>query len=573
MIEITARTALGHATLVAAASLLCACGGGSGDTAAEPGSAGPAASAIDINATPRDRLRDGGTFTWALAQIPTNFNYYQIDGTLQDNADVISALMPIAFRTDGAGVAHWNEALLAEEPVLTTEPTQVVTYRINPDAIWYDGTPITWEDFYWQWRASSGTNEAYTIGSSNGYEEIENVERGADDREVRVTFMNRYADWQALFTPLYPASTNSDPDVFNAGWIERPLTTAGPFKLGEINRTTQTITLVPNERWWGDPPRLDAIVFRAIDISAQIDALANGEIDAMDIGPDANMYRRALNIAGVEIRAAGGPNFRHLTINSTSVVLDDVRVRQALAMAIDRDAIARALLGPLGIAPQVLGNHIFMANQDGYRDNSGDVGRYAPDEAGRLLDEAGWVLEGGVRMKDGQPLEITAVIPAAVQATRQEMELIQNMLAQIGVTVDIDTVPIGDFFDQYVTPGQFDFTIFSWMGTPFPVSSSKSIYSEPQTDSSGQLQIQQNYARNGSAEIDALLDAASTEFDKERAQDLANRADALIWETVHSLTLYQRPELIAVKQGLANFGAFGLSTPWTYEDIGWVSED
>ena len=559
--------------LAGAALLLAACGSGSGGNSAPAGTQPPEAGAYNVNPVPRERLRDGGVFTWPLNQILPNFNYYQIDGTLQDNAYVMFALMPTAFNIDDAAIAVWNPNLLAAEPVLEMEPKQVVTYEINPEAAWYDGTPITWEDFHWQWRASNGTDEDYIIGSSNGYEAIESVERGTHDREVIVTFADPFADWQSIFLPVYPASTNRSPEIFNEGWKDRPLTTAGPFKVDDINRTTQTITLVPNEKWWGNPPKLDRIVFRAIDVSAQIDALANGEIDAMDIGPDANQYRRALGIAGIEIRSAGGPNFRHLTINATTPVLSDVRVRRALAMGIDREAIARALLGPLGIAPQSLNNHIFMINQDGYRDNSGEIGRYDPEQAARLLDEAGWALENGVRRKDGVPLEISGVIPATVQASRQEMELIQNMLAQIGVTLDIDTVPLNDFFDRYVTPGQFDFTIFSWMGTPFPISSSKSIYAEPTRDSNGDLQIQQNYSRVGSAALDALYDQANGEFDRERAQELANEADTLIWQSVHSLTLYQRPELIAVKQNLANFGAFGLATPWVYEDIGWVDAE
>ena len=546
-------------------------GCGSNTSAPTPTAASPAATANSVNAMPRERLRDGGTFTWAMTQMPSNFNYHQIDGTIFDGARVSSALMPWVFQTDATGTPVWNRDYLASEPTLTTTNGQVVTYEINTKAAWYDGTPITWEDFYWQWKANNGNDQAFHISAANGYENIRNVERGKDDREVIVTFEMAFADWQSLFAPLYPASTNKDPKVFNEGWADQLLTTAGPFKFDSLNRTTQTITLVRNEKWWGNPATLERIVFRAIDTNAHVEALANGEVDAVDVGPDANKYRRALAIEGANIRVAGGPNFRHVTINGTSPVLSDVRVRRALAMAIDRAAIARALLGPLDITPEPLSNHIFMTNQKGYRDNSGEIGKYDPEKAARLLDEAGWVLQGNTRSKDGHALEITCVIPADIQSARQETELIQNMLARVGVKMNIDAAPSNDFFDKYVTPGQFDFTVFSWIGTPYPMSSAKSIYANPVRGPDGQLNVKQNYARIGSAEIDALFDQANAEFDHDRAVEIANRVDAAIWQEVHSLTLYQRPEIFAVKKGLANFGAFGLQQPWPYADIGWIA--
>ena len=538
---------------------------GSGTTAGAP----RAATENRVNPMPRDQVQDGGRLTWPIGSMPVTYNYNHIDGTESDHSYSKEALMPRLYLSDAGGTPMWNPDYLASEPVLVTEPRQVVTYNINPNAIWYDGTPITWEDFHWQWRARNGSDPAYQISSSSGYSEIEKVERGRDDREVVVTYKNKYADWQPMFYALYPASTNRSPEVFNDGWRARPLTTAGPFKLESIDLTAKTLTLVRNEKWWGAPAKLDAIVFRAIELDAQIDALANGEIDLMDIGPDVNKYSRARGIAGADIRVAAGPNFRHLTINGTGAILSDVRVRQALAMGIDRASIARAMLGPLGIDPATLGNHIFMRNHTGYQDNSGEVGTYNPARAAQLLDEAGWRLEGSVRRKDGRTLEITCVIPSAVATSRQESELIQNMLGQIGVRLTIDTVPSPDFFEKYVTPGQFDFTLFSWIGTPFPISSSRSLYAKPTVGRGGELAIQQNYARVGSDEIDGLYAQATQELDRQRAVALANRIDALIWQEVHSLTLYQRPEMWVAKSGLANHGAFGFADI-VYQDIGFV---
>ena len=553
------------ATLLPIAVLTSACGDRSGPTTLQQAGA----TKNQVRQTRRDQLRDGGTFTWPVDSYPVNFNYHELDGTEVGASQIDLAMLPSAYTVDARGEPSWSRDLLASEPALALEPKQIVTYALNPKARWYDGTPITWEDFYWQWRACNGTDKAYQVASTNGYEVIENVQKGANEREVIVTYRRRYSDWQPVFSQIYPASTNKDPKVFNEGWKDRPLTTAGPFKVELLDITSKTVTLVRNEKWWGNPARLERIVYRVIDMDAQIDAIANGEIDAIDVGPDVNKFNRAKDLEGTEVRIAGAPNFRHLTINGTSPNLRDVRVRQALAMAISRQAITRALLGPLGIRVEPLGNHILMANQAGYRDNSADVGAYNPERAGQLLDAAGWTMEGSVRKKDGKPLEVVAVIPTSVNTSKQEAELLQNMLARVGVTLVISVVPSPDFFSKYVTPGQFDFTLFSWFGTAYPMTSARSLYAMPTKNAAGEMDIQQNYARVGTSEIDRLFDEASQELDRTKAHALANQLDALLWQEVHSLTLYQRPEIIVTKSNLANFGAFGFAD-WIYEDIGWI---
>jgi peptide/nickel transport system substrate-binding protein len=540
-------------------------GCGSDDKASQKGgTGGSSATANDINRTDRDKLADGGTLKWPINQMPPNFNNAHLDGTLADNAAVVGALLGGPFNFDSAAEPILNKDYVESAELTSTSPKQVVTYKINPKAKWYDDTPITWVDYEAQWKALNGTNPAYKIASSNGYEQIESVVRGGDDREVIVTYKQPYADWRGLFG-LYPASTNKDPAVFNDGWKDKPLTTAGPFKLDNIDRTANTITLVRNEKWWGKPAKLERIIYRVIDADAQVGALANGEIDFIDVGPDVNKLRRAESSPGIAIRKAGGPNFRHITINSESEVLKDVNVRKAFAKGINREQIAKAQLGPLEVEAKPLENHIFMTNQKGYKSNSGELEKFDPEGAKALLEAAGWKPgAGGVRTKDGKTLAVRFVIPSGVATSNQEAQLVQGMLAPIGFKVDIETVPVGEFFEKYITPGNYNATVFSWLGTVFPISSSKSIYAKPQ----GQ-DIQQNYARVGSDEIDQLYDKATAEFDLDKAAELANQIDALIWGEVHSLTLYQRPEIVACKANLANFGAFGFAST-IFEDIGFT---
>jgi peptide/nickel transport system substrate-binding protein len=551
--------------LLLVALVSSSCGGGNDTGNATTERTPQKADQNQMNPQPRDRVQQGGRLIWPITGAISNFNYGQIDGGEADGYYIIAPVMPRIFIVDAAGKPIYSPDYLVTEPKLVTSPKQVVTYELNPKAVWYDGTPITAVDFIAHWKARNGTNKAFQIASSNGYDQIENVTEGNGKFEVVVTFKQPYADWKGLFWPLYPASTNKDPSVFNSGWKNGFLTSGGPFKFQSHDATAKTYTLVPNEKWWGNKPKLDAIVFRVIDLDAQPTALANGEIDMMDIGPNTDYYNKASAVPGVDIRVAGGPNFRHITINGQSPVLQDVKARQALAMAIDRSAIARAQLGALPVNPMPLGNHIFMANQVGYQDNSAVVA-YDPQKTRQMLDEAGWVLQGDKRVKDGKTLAIRLVIPAGIASARSEASLTQNMLGQVGVQVNIDSVPADDFFEKYIRLGRYDFTVFSWMGTAFPVSSSQSIYKKPVGD-----QIQQNYARVGSDEIDRLFREVTQELDPAKAIEKANEIDKLIWAEAHSLTLYQRPEIWAVKQNLANMGATGFAEI-IFEDIGWMGE-
>jgi peptide/nickel transport system substrate-binding protein len=560
---------IGRGIFIALISILLAlagCGGNSKDTgkpAAGEEKTQKKADQNQMNPQPRDNVQQGGKLVWPIEGAVANFNYGQIDGTVLDGFFIINAVMPMIFRFDASARPTYNPDYLTGEPKLMTSPKQIVTYELNPKAIWYDGTPIAAADYIAQWKASNGTNHAYQISASSGYDQIESITEGSSKFEVVVTFRKPYADWKALFWPLYPASTNNDPKLFNTGWKNTFLTSGGPFKFQGYDATAKIYTIVPNEKWWGNKPKLDAIVFRVIDLDAQPTALASGEIDMMDIGPVTDYYNKAKAIPGVDIRVAGGPNFRHITMNSQSEMLKDVRVRQALAMAIDRNSMAKAALGPLPVVPTSLGNHIFMQNQAGYQDNSSVVA-YNPEKAKQILDAAGWVVQNGKRMKEGKPLVVRLVIPAANAVSRSEGELIQNMLAQINVDVNIDTVPSDNFFDKYVTPGRFDFTLFSWMGTQFPVGSAQSIYTKPVGD-----KIQQNYARTGSDELDQAYREAISELDPAKALEKANEVDKMVWAEVHSLPTYQRPDIWGVKSGLANIGAYGFASV-IYEDIGWA---
>lgn len=121
-----------------------------------------------------------------------------------------------------------------------------------------------------------------------------------------------------------------------------------------------------------------------------------------------------------------------------------------------------------------LNNHVFVAGQDGYQDNSGVVA-YNPEQAKRELDALGWRRSGAFREKDGRQLVIRDLFYDA-QSTRQFAQIAQHTLAQIGVKLELQAKSGSGFFSDYVNVGAFDIAQFGWVGDAFPLSSLTQIY-------------------------------------------------------------------------------------------------
>ncbi|HKT02525.1 MAG TPA: ABC transporter family substrate-binding protein [Rugosimonospora sp.] len=549
------RTRQLFAAFVCAVLALAACGSAR-PAPAQP--AAPPAGSTDLNPHPRDALKAGGTLRLAIQQWITQYNVGQVDGTEGDGVSIVELVEPQLWILDAHGSPSLNPDVLVSAKVTATSPHQVVTYQLNPKATWSDGTPVTWQDFATQWRTRNGTNPAYQVSDTAGYDDISDVARGADDRAAVVTFTKPYPDWQGLFDPLLPGSALSTPDAFNKGWIEKVPVWGGPWRIGSMDKSNQTITVVPNEKYWGAKPILSSVVYRALDTAAMTDAYLNNEVDEAPARvPEA--YRRLAGAPGTAIRAGGRWDETHVTLGKSGP-LADVRVRQAIGLAINRPAVAAAQSAGLPFKVNVLSNHFFMPSQQGYQDTAGQYGQFDPARAGSLLDQAGWARPagGGTRVKDGKPLRLTYVVSSG--STSDVPQLVQNMLAQVGIQVDLRKVPTNDFFGQYVDRGSFDLVSFRNVDEAFTTRLLAVFRSGGD----------QNYGKVGSPDIDRVLDEAATQTDRTAAIALYNQADALIWAAGHSVELFQTPEILAVRSGLANVGAYGLAGDRQMVDTGWL---
>ncbi|GDY33198.1 ABC transporter family substrate-binding protein [Gandjariella thermophila] len=544
-----------------AATLVAGCGTGPSGSPESSG-APQAIGQNDINPVNPSRLADGGELKWPVEDYPAQFNMLHADATNGDIPPVVQSMMPTPVISDAAGTWSPNPAYLEWFQLSSTNP-QKVTYRLNRAAHWSDGTPITWDDYRSQWAAVNGRDTSFHVLSTAGYANVVDIARGADDYEFTATFSPTYAEWKNLFQVLYPKSMTGDPDEFNRGWKDAPKLTGGPFTVGRLDPTGKTVTVVRDPGWWGEKPRLDRIVFRYVGSGQQaVDALANGELDFTGVAADINVYQRARALPGIVLRRATLPNYRTIVFNgSGNSIVADPELRKAIMRGIDRVSIARALAGQLLPDAEPLGNHLYVKGFPGYQDNSAVVS-YDPEAARRRLDQLGWRMDGRVRRRGGVELRIRDVVPAGTAASVQEAQMVQKQLREIGVDVQVQTVDSHGFFDQHVVPGDFDITHFAQMGTGSPVTDALSSFTVGP-------QAQQNYGRIGDDRINRLLNEAAGELDDARRFQLLNQADQELWNLGHSLPLYRRPSIVAVRDRLANFGDVGLASV-AYTRIGWL---
>ncbi|AEF39545.1 ABC transporter family substrate-binding protein [Hoyosella subflava] len=548
----------GGAVVVAAALALTGCSSSQTDS---PGVTGAAASQ-SINPQDPSTLQDGGDLRIPVDALPTNYNPIQINGARLVTWQLAEAILP-SVHLDGADGGHELNTAFFDSAELTADSPQTITYKINDDAVWSNGRPLTWEDLASQVSALSGSDEAFEGYSTVGYSDVAAVERGETDKEAILTFENTFAEWEGLFNLLLPLEVTGNAEEFNEGWMNGPTITSGPFQVDSIDDTAKAIVLERNPEWWAETPPLDRIILRALDSAARADELANGGIDLYPIGGNVDLYTRAQNMSGVEVRTAPERRAGQLTLNgSDDAILHDLELRQAIAQAIDPQGVTDVVLGTISPGAQAVGNHILPPTDPGYEDNS-DVLPYDPEAAASALEELGWSLDGDFRAKDDERLSLRLIAQSA-PVFDTVAGVIRNQLNEVGVHVDVVSVPSDQFYDGYLLPGAFDLAVFEWTKSASPFAHDRPVFQTPEGDDFGS-----NFGRVVVPGVEELYDEGLAELDTDRRNEIANEIDRLAWEYAHHIPLYAESGAYAVREGLANYGARGLAH-YGFAKAGWV---
>src|SRR5690606_35809835 len=148
------------------------------------------------------------------------------------------------------------------------------------------------------WKAQNGSDDAYEVASTAGYEDISEVTRGKNKFTYTVTFDKPTAEWPLYVYPRLAANLSSSPKLFNDGFRSRAISSNGPYIVSSIDLKNGLVTEVPNPRWWGKRPKLDKITWNIAEADVQAKAYAADDLDAVDL--TAATYRAADGIGEVQ---------------------------------------------------------------------------------------------------------------------------------------------------------------------------------------------------------------------------------------------------------------------------------
>ncbi len=314
--------------------------------------------------------------------------------------------------------------------VLRKDGGMDVTWKLRPNITWHDGTPHTSADV--KFTVEAINSPAYNPESTDGFDRIASVDT-PDPLTAVLHYKEVYAPYQLQFMRgTLPKHVLEGRDIDTANDYNRAPLGTGPYKVAEW-KSGEYIRLeaVPNYWQGGGQPHVKTLLFKFIaNTNTRINQLKSGEVDMVVMFPW-DKHREVAAIPGVSVHRTDGNGYEHVTMNQRAFpAFADVRVRQALIHAVDRELISKTILE--GLAPITHGpvQPVSWAHNPVVRQYTFD-----PARAKALLDEAGWK-DGngdGVRDKDGQRFAFTLITQAGFAVRENVAQVLQRQFKDVGV--------------------------------------------------------------------------------------------------------------------------------------------
>ena len=391
-------------------------------------------------------IKEGGTVRYAsFGTAPGIFN-----PVLQSNSFDVYEMEVMFEGLLRKSMTNELEPCLAES-FSVSEDKQTLTFKLRENVKWHDGEPFTAEDVKFTFefichpdyagpfsaigKAIAGSDEylAGTAHEVSGIKIIDPSTVSITTRDVDATMMERLCT-SILIIPKHVWGDIPVKQALEQTELLRNPVGTGPFKISKFV-PDQYVEMVANDLYWNGRPHVDKYIIQVANPETAQTQIINNEVDILAVkqmNPDDLDYYKS---AGIFVDTISFDAAMNLGVNNSVEILNDKRVRQAFAYAIDREAIVRDILYGYGTVANVPYQPDFWANpKEGL-----NTYKYNPQKAIELLEEAGWKYRKDEKQmyKNGKPVAFTLKYYSGNKQVESMAPFIQQSLREIGIPVDL----------------------------------------------------------------------------------------------------------------------------------------
>ena len=408
------------------------------------------------------------------------------------------------------------------------------TFALRDGVKFHDGRVMTSDDVKYTldlvFKSDFAKSASFYEGTgADKHSYIKSVE-APDQRTIVVTLIK---PWVGLLSNLVPVAII--PRDSYESQKTHPLGT-GPFKFVSYDNAQQVCDVEAFPDYWDGPPTLQTVRVRVIsDMNALQAELQSGRVDIApmptSLSPDA--VKRLEQDPNLQVRVFPGSNVLLLTLNTSSPPLDNVKVRQAIAYAIDRQSIIQNLVRGYG----KLAHSIIPEESWSY--STGQTYSYDPAKAKSLLSESGVRFDKPIVYK----------VSGSSLAGRQYAGVIQNYLKEVGIPMEIQTPEQNTLFDE-LRRGNFQIAYTQWVGGNQDPIFYKDLFATSEIPT--QTRPSRNRSRYSNPELDKLLDEAVNTFDRQRGKELYTQIQAIVSRDVPVFPLWYQSNIVIARKNVGN---------------------
>jgi peptide/nickel transport system substrate-binding protein len=574
-------------------------GGDSGDATSEDGDAASADTAKaelgDIGTKDDEIFFSSGEVEWS------GFNGNMPETNSTYNATINNQLTS-GFWYYGTDGTVYPDTSFGSYEVVNEDPW-TVEYTINDDVTWSDGNPIDYTDALLDWASQNPEkltedpeNPLFNnVGVAFGKYVPEGPQGEVGGKTFTVTYPDPYPDWEITIGSFLPAHVVAEQigitedelaqaildndqtvlaqaaEFWNQGWLssaagELPdpaiVPSSGPYTLdGATWRSGESLTLVPNEEYWGTPPATANLTFRFAAPETHVQALANGDLNVIEPQATVDTVAQIENLGDqVQLQRSDELTWEHLDFNFAGGPFADenggLAAREAFALCVPRQLIIDNLIAPINPEAEVMNAREVFPFQENYDEIVGAAydGRYDQvdlEAAKAKLAESGLETPVPVRIGYSAPNQRRTNQVSLIASSCNDPELFA--VEDIGDSTFL--TPEGALFS-----GDYEVALFAWAGSG-QKASGQQIYATGET---------QNMGGYSSQVVDEAWATLASSSDEAVWLEQVKVIEKQLWDDLYGIPLFAHPNVIAYDSSISNVQATATQDGVTWNAEQWV---